>query len=162
MDMNKFAENNELIQQFADTFNVSKVNIYNFLLKTAQENETYEFFKNLENDVDELSNKYRNRFIKLDTEYIRIENILFNEYTVSVKGVAIEFYNDCDYREEIELTYDNVWFLMSVEKKKTTVNDIEDKIKSLLVSENEMVTLFNENFDDFRLRFYNKFFGINQ
>jgi hypothetical protein len=141
---------------------VSKVNIYNFLLKTAQENETYEFFKKLENDVDELSNKYRNRFIKLDTEYIRIENILFNEYAVSVKGVAIEFYNDCDYREEIELTYDNVWFLMSVENKKTTVNNIENKIKSLLVSENEMVTLFNENFDDFRLRFYNRFFGINQ
>ena len=50
---------------------------------------------------------------------------------------------------------------MSVENKKTTVNDIEDKIKSLLVSENEMVTLFNENFDDFRSRFFNRFFGIN-
>lgn len=161
MDMNKFAENNELIQQFADTFNVSKTDIYNFLLDTAQENETYGFIKNLENGVDELSNKYRNHFIKLDTEYIRIENILFNNYAVTVKGIAIEFYDDCDYREEIELTYDNVWFLMSVENKKTTVNDIENKIKSLLVSKNEMVTLFNENFDDFRLRFYNRFFGIN-
>ena len=161
MNMNKFAENNELIQQFADTFNVSKTDIYNFLLDTAQEKEAYEFIKNLESDVDELSNKYHNCFIKLDTEYIRIEKILINEYAVTVKGVAIEFYDDCDYREEIELTYDNVWFLMSVENKKTTVNDIEDKIKSLLVSENEMVTLFNENFDDFRLRFYNRFFGIN-
>lgn len=159
--MNKFAENNELIQQFADTFNVSKVNIYNFLLDTAQEKEAYEFIKNLEKEADELSNKYRNRFIKLDTEYIRIEKILINEYVITVKGVAIEFYDDCDYREEIELTYDNVWFLMSVENKKTTVNDIEDEIKSLLVSENEMLTLFNEKFDDFRLRFYNRFFGIN-
>lgn len=161
MNMNKFAENNELIQQFADTFNVSKVNIYNFLLDAAQEKEAYEFIKNLEKGADELSNKYRNCFIKLDTEYIRIEKILINKYAVTVKGVAIEFYDDCDYREEIELTYDNIWFLMSVENKKTTVNDIEDKIKSLLVSENEMVTLFNENFDDFRLRFYNRFFGIN-
>ena len=159
--MNNFTENKELIQQFADTFNVSKTDIYNFLLDTAQEKEAYEFIKNLESDVDELSNKYHNCFIKLDTEYIRIEKILINEYAVTVKGVAIEFYDDCDYREEIELTYDNVWFLMSVENKKTTVNDIEDKIKSLLVSENEMVTLFNENFDDFRLRFYNRFFGIN-
>ena len=161
MNMNNFTENKELIQQFVDTFNVSKTDIYNFLLDTAQEKEAYEFIKNLESDVDELSNKYRNCFIKLDTEYIRIEKILINEYAVTVKGVAIEFYDDCDYREEIELTYDNVWFLMSVENKKTTVNDIEDKIKSLLVSENEMVTLFNENFDDFRLRFYNRFFGNN-
>jgi hypothetical protein len=159
--MNNFTENKELIQQFADTFNVSKTDVYNFLLDTAQENETYGFIKNLENGVDELTNKYRNHFIKLDTEYIRIENILFNDYAVTVKGIAIEFYDDCDYREEIELTYDNVWFLMSVENKKTTVNDIENKIKSLLVSENEMVSLFNENFDDFRLRFYNRFFGIN-
>jgi hypothetical protein len=159
--MNNFTENKELIQQFADTFNVSKTDIYNFLLDTAQEKEAYEFIKNLESDVDELSNKYHNRFIKLDTEYIRIEKILINEYAVTVKGVAIEFYDECDYREEIELTYDNVWFLMGVENKKTTVNDIENKIKSLLVGENEMVTLFNENFDDFRLRFYNRFFGIN-
>jgi hypothetical protein len=159
--MNNFTENKELIQQFADTFNVSKTDIYNFLLDTAQEKEAYEFIKNLESDADELSNKYHNRFIKLDTEYIRIEKILINEYAVTVKGVAIEFYDECDYREEIELTYDNVWFLMGVENKKTTVNDIEGKIKSLLVGENEMVTLFNENFDDFRLRFYNRFFGIN-
>lgn len=160
--MNNFTENKELIQQFADTFNVRKVDIYNFLLDTVQENEAYEFIKNLENGINELSNKYRNHFIKLDTEYIRIENILFNEYAVTVKGIAIEFYDDCDYREEIELTYDNVWPLMSVENKKTTVNDIEDKIKSLLVNENEMMSLFNEKFVDFRLRFYNKFFGINQ
>jgi hypothetical protein len=159
--MNNFTENKELIQQFADTFNVSKTDIYNFLLDTAQEREAYEFIKNLESDADELSNKYHNRFIKLDTEYIRIEKMLINEYAVTVKGVAIEFYDECDYREEIELTYDNVWFLMGVENKKTTVNDIEGKIKSLLVGENEMVTLFNENFDDFRLRFYNRFFGIN-
>ena len=65
--MNRFAENNELIQQFADTFNVSKVNIYNFLLDATQEKEAYEFIKNLEKGADELSNKYRNCFIKLDT-----------------------------------------------------------------------------------------------
>lgn len=162
MNMNNFTENKDLIQQFADTFNVSKTDIYNFLLDTAQKNEAYGFIKNLKNGIDALSNKYRNHFIKLDTKYIRIENILCNEYAVDVKGIAIEFCDDRAYCEEIELIYDNVWFLMGVEYKKTTVNDIDDKIKSLLVNENEMISHFNENFDDFRLRFYNRFFGINQ
>jgi hypothetical protein len=157
-----FNEHKELIQQFANTFNLSKVDIYNFVMDAAQDKEVYDFTKGLEKTIAELSEKYRNQFIKLDTEYIRLEKIEINEYNICVRGVGIEFYDDCDYREEIELTYENWWFLMGVEIHKTTREKVEEKLQSMLVDKAEMNRIFGENFDIFHKRFRNRFFNITE
>ena len=96
----------------------------------------------------------------VDTEYIKIERFEIDDYNVYVYGESIEFYDDCDYREEIELTYDSSRWLSGIESHVTTLEDIEKKIESRIVSVDEMKKIFNENFDAYRERFYHHMFGV--
>lgn len=158
--MKNFSENREIIQEFSKTFNISVVDICNFISLSEEEKNDYRFIKDLENGIKELSDKYRKQYILVDTEYIKIERFEIDDYNVYVYGESIEFYDDCDYREEIELTYDSSRWLSGIESYVTTVEDIEKKIESRIVSVDEMKKIFNENFDAYRERFYHHMFGV--
>lgn len=112
--------------------------------------------------LNELTEKFLGCFIKIDTEYVKIENIELSNFTIGVRGTAIEFYevyNDFDKRSEIEINQDSWRYLMDFKRNATSLNDIEDKIKNHLVSKYEMEQIFNENFDSFKEDFHNKLFG---
>ena len=158
--MKNFSGNRELIQEFSKTFNISAVDICNFISQSEEERNDHRFIKNLENGIKELSDKYHNQYILVETEYIKIERFEIDDYSVYVYGKSIEFYDDCDYREEIELTYDSSRWLSGIESYVTTVEDIEKKIESRIVSVDEMKKIFNENFDAYRERFYHHMFGV--
>lgn len=156
----KYSENRELIQEFSKTFNIGVVDICNFISLSEEEINDYEFMKGIKKGVKKLSDKYHNQYILVDTEYIKIERFEIDGYNVYVYGESIEFYDDCDYREEIELTYDSSRWLSGIESHVTTLEDIEKKIESRIVSVDEMKKIFNENFDAYRERFYHHMFGV--
>lgn len=158
--MKNFSENRELIQEFSKTFNIGVADICNFISQSEDEKNDYRFIKDLENGIKKLSDKYRKQYILVDTEYIKIERFEIDDYNVYVYGESIEFYDDCDYREEIELTYDSSRWLSGIESHVTTLEDIEKKIESRIVSVDEMKKIFNENFDAYRERFYHHMFGV--
>lgn len=158
--MKNFSENREVIQEFSKTFNISVADICNFIRLSEEDKNGYEFMKGIKNGIKELSDKYRNQYILVDTEYIKIERFEIDDYNVYVYGKSIEFYDDCDYREEIELTYDVSRWLSGIEFNVTTVEEIEKKIESRIVSVDEMKKIFNENFDAYRERFYHHMFGV--
>ena len=158
--MKNFSGNRELIQEFSKTFNIGVVDICNFISQSEDEKNDYRFIKDIENGIKKLSDKYRKQYILVDTEYIKIERFEIDDYNVYVYGESIEFYDDCDYREEIELTYDSSRWLSGIESHVTTVEDIEKKIESRIVSLDEMKKIFNENFDAYRERFYHHMFGV--
>lgn len=158
--MKNFSGNRELIQEFSKTFNIGVVDICNFISQSEDEKNDYRFIKDLENGIKKLSDKYRKQYILVDTEYIKIERFEIDDYNVYVYGESIEFYVDCDYREEIELTYDSSRWLSGIQSHVTTLEDIEKKIESRIVSVDEMKKIFNENFDAYRERFYHHMFGV--
>jgi hypothetical protein len=158
--MKNFSGNRELIQEFSKTFNIGVVDICNFISQSEDEKNDYRFIKDFENGIKKLSDKYRKQYILVDTEYIKIERFEIDDYNVYVYGESIEFYDDCDYREEIELTYDSSRWLSGIESHVTTLEDIEKKIESRIVSVDEMKKIFNENFDAYRERFYHHMFGV--
>lgn len=158
--MKNFSENRELIQEFSKTFNIGVADICNFISHSEEEINDYKFINGIKKGVKELSDKYRNQYILVDTEYIKIECFEIDEYNVYVNGESIEFYNDCDYREEIELTYEVSRWFSGIENYVTTVEDIEKKIESKIVSVDEMKKIFNKKFDAYRERFYNHMFDV--
>ena len=159
--MNIFSENKELIQEFSKTFDVEVVDICNFIRNTQEENKYFDYAKGLKTGLKKLSEKYHNQYILVDSEYIKIDEFEIDDCSVILKGKSIEFYDDCDYREEIELTYDCSNWFCSIEYNVTTIEAIEKKIESRLISVDEMKKIFNENFDAYRERFYHNMFGVN-
>lgn len=128
----------------------------------TEENGDREYMNEFKQGLNELTEKFLGWFIKIDTEYVKIENIEVSNFTIGVRGTAIEFYevyNDFDKRSEIEINQDSWRYLMDFKLNATSLNDIEDKIKKHLVSKYEMEQIFNENFDSFKENFHNKLFG---
>ena len=158
--MKKYSEHKELLQEFSKTFNIGVVDICNFINDATSTNEIFRYVKELEKGLIDMSNEYHNQCILVDDEYIKIDHFELNDSNIIVVGTGMDFYT-CDYREEIELTYDCSRWLTYVEMYKTTLEDIRNKIEMKLISVDEMKNIFNENFDKYRERFYHHMFGIN-
>ena len=157
--MKNFSEHKELLKEFSKTFKIGMADICNFIQDTEENNKSYQYVRELEKGIKELSDEFHNQFIFVDNEYIKIERFELDDYNIILVGKGIDFYV-CDYREEIELTFVcNRWFA-GVETYKTTVEDIRQKIEPKIVSADEIKTIFNENFDAFRERFYHHMFGV--
>lgn len=160
--MRNFSEHKELIQEFSKTFNVGIVDICNFIQNTESENKIYKFIKSLEKEIVTLSEKYHNKFMFIDEGFIKIDRLeIDDEYDIIVIGTFISFYEKSNDRENIELSYDSFCRLGCIEMNVTTIENIENKIKTKIISEDELKMVFNEKFDALKERCYHDMFGTN-